>query len=159
MRTAQACTTQLEGLDVECTHCSIRMTAHTGSGGQIRYFHCPSCQRWASSSYQEVFRADAKLRTREHVEPKSTFEAVKDRLDRWLRSLDHQDPYRALGCSPFDSDETIRLKYRALARQHHPDRGGNIETMRAINEAWERVTKHREQRKRQALEASNPITA
>ncbi len=154
MRTAQACTT-LEGVDVECTHCSVRMSPHTGSGGQIRYFHCPSCQRWVSSVYQEVFRADAKVRTRAPEAERSTFDAVKDRLDRWLRSLDHEDPYRTLGCSPFDTDETIRLKYRALARQHHPDRGGSAETMRSINEAWERVTNHREQRKRRALEAGS----
>ncbi len=159
MRTAQACTTSLEGLDVECTHCNLRMTGHTGSGGQIRYFHCPSCQRWVSSVYQEVFRGDAKLRTRAAEPVRSPFEAVKDRLDKWLRSLDHQDPYRALGCSPFDSDETIRLKYRELARQHHPDRGGNAESMRVINDAWERVTKHREQRKRQSLEAGTAAIA
>lgn len=158
MRTAQACTT-LEGLDVECTHCSLRMTAHTGSGGHIRYFHCPSCQRWVSSVYQEVFRSDAKLRTLAHEAPRSPFEAVKHRLDQWLRSLDHQDPYRALGCSPFETDEQIRLKYRELARLHHPDRGGNPETMRVINEAWERVTKHRDQRKRESLAAGTAAIA
>lgn len=148
MRAGSACTTTFEDVDVECTHCEVRMTSHVGSGGKIRYFHCPSCQRWTTSVYSEVFRADTKMRTRRPLEAvKSSFDQVKDRLDRWLRSLDDQDPYRALGCSPMDSEQTIRERYRALARQHHPDRGGHADEMRRINDAYERVLNHREQKR------------
>ena len=58
---ATACTT-LEEVDVECTHCGVRMSSHLGSGRQIRYFHCPSCSRWTTSVYSEVLRADSKMR-------------------------------------------------------------------------------------------------
>ena len=61
MRTSRACVT-LEDVDVECTHCGVRMATHTGSGGTVRYFNCPSCQRWVTSQYTEVFRADAEPR-------------------------------------------------------------------------------------------------
>lgn len=32
---------------------------------------------------------------------------------------------------------TLKAKYRALARRHHPDRGGSLERMKAINAAYE----------------------
>ncbi|MBL9039868.1 MAG: J domain-containing protein, partial [Archangium sp.] len=127
-------TATLEGLSVECTFCNVEMSTHSGGGGTVRYFHCPSCQRWVSSMYQEVFQADTKVRLRPTEELRqSAYTAVRDRLDRWLRSLDRKDPYRQLGCSPFDSDETLRAKYRELAKANHPDRGGNPEVMREIN--------------------------
>jgi hypothetical protein len=36
---------------------------------------------------------------------------------------------------PQDEQEAKKL-YRAWCMQHHPDRGGNTETMQALNEAW-----------------------
>ena len=32
--------------------------------------------------------------------------------------------------------EVIRAAFRALARKYHPDSGGSVSTMKAINEAW-----------------------
>ena len=138
-----ACTT-LENVDVECTHCGVQMSSHVGSGGKVRYFQCPTCQRWMTSVYTEVFRADTKMRTRRPTgETPSVFSSVKDRLERWLRALDDQDPYRMLGVTPLDTDQAIRDRYRELARQHHPDRGGDVEQMRRINDAYDRVMSHR----------------
>ena len=37
--------------------------------------------------------------------------------------------------------EEIKIRYRALARQHHPDLGGNEETMKAVNNAYESALK------------------
>ncbi len=144
---ATACST-LENVDLECTHCGVRMTSHVGSGKQVRYFHCPSCSRWTSSVYTEVLRADTKMRTRKPVtaEP-SRIGTVKDRLEAWLQSISVNDPYRALGVSPDLSDGALRERYLTLARVHHPDRGGNADEMRRINEAYERVLAHREQRR------------
>ncbi len=148
MRPAKSCTELVEGVEVECTHCGVRMASHTGSGGTVRYFHCPSCQRWVTSVYTEVFRVDAKVRPRTASgEPPSAFGQVKDRLERWLRGLDANDPYRALGVDPSATDEELRERYLALARAHHPDRGGDAEAMRRLNEAYAKVQRLREGRR------------
>jgi hypothetical protein len=143
----------LDDVDVECTHCGVRMSTHLGSSTRIRYFHCPSCQRWVSSSYTDVFRADAKLRPRPRAEPAPalSFEQLQDKLDRWLAAIDAKDPYRQLGVSPTDSAERIRERYRELARLVHPDRGGSQERMQQINEAYEKIVSMRERRRQAAL--------
>jgi hypothetical protein len=138
-----------EDLEVECTHCHVPMTKHLGNGGHIHYYRCTSCLRWVSSTYAEVFRADAKFRARNvgtgTQEP--AFEAVKGKLERWLASVDDRDPYRALGVSPLDSDDDVRQRFRELAMEHHPDRGGAPEKMRELNLAYERILRHREARR------------
>ncbi|MBL8937575.1 MAG: J domain-containing protein [Archangium sp.] len=144
MRSAKSVT--LENVDVECTHCGVTMSSSTGGGGTIRYFQCPKCQRWVSSMYTEVFRADTKVRTRSagQVAPTANvFGGVKERLEAWLKSLDSKNPYSVLGCLESDSDEVIRDRYRALARKHHPDAGGDDATMRSLNEAWETIVLER----------------
>lgn len=145
---ATACTT-LEDVDVECTQCGVRMTSHVGSGGQIRYFHCPSCSRWTTSVYTEVLRADTKMRSRRAgaPDPSPVMGSVKERLESWLQSLSGSDPYRTLGVTPSVSDVGLRERYLALARTHHPDKGGEAEQMRRINDAYERVLGLREQRR------------
>ncbi|QST03125.1 DnaJ domain-containing protein (plasmid) [Pontibacillus sp. ALD_SL1] len=45
--------------------------------------------------------------------------------------------YEILGCSKLDSKETIKKSYRALAKTHHPDRGGDAETFKKIQKAYE----------------------
>ncbi len=144
----QSCTT-LEDVDVECTYCNVRMTSQVGGGGTMRYFHCPSCSRWSSSVYDEVFRADSKMRTRRPTgeTPAVGFGSVKERLESWLQSLSESDPYRTLGVSPRASDVQLRERYLALARTHHPDRGGSADSMRRVNQAYERVLAHRAQQR------------
>ena len=46
------------------------------------------------------------------------------------------DPYRVLGLSPLASHAEIKAAYRALVKRHHPDAGGDANTMVAINAAW-----------------------
>lgn len=146
--TSTACTT-VETVDVECTHCGVRMSSHTGGGGTVRYFHCPSCSRWTTSMYTEVFRADSKMRPRRPGDDaRPPMGSVKDRLENWLAAISVADPYRTLGVSPEASDHALRERYLALARQHHPDKGGRAEDMRRINDAYEKVLAHREQRRR-----------
>jgi hypothetical protein len=134
---------------VECTHCGVAMCEHSGSGSRIRYFRCPSCRRWFSSTYAEIFRADAKIRV---VGGKSAggedgaFSAVKKRLERWLAQLDSQDPYRVLGISPTDSAENVKTRYRQLALERHPDRGGSVESMKELNLAYGRIATRQDQR-------------
>ncbi len=47
-----------------------------------------------------------------------------------------KDYYTILGAGSLATREEIERRYKRLARQHHPDRGGNEEEMKAINEAW-----------------------
>ena len=151
--TAAPCTT-LEDVDVQCTHCGVKMTAHLGSGTTVRYFRCATCLRWVTSAYTEVFKADAKMRAypkRPEAPRPAEFDAVKGRLERWLAALEDQDPYKMLGVSPLDSPEVIRDRYRALALANHPDRGGSVEKMQQLNVVYERITQHRERRRLEAL--------
>ena len=47
--------------------------------------------------------------------------------------------YRLLGLSPSARWEEIERAYRAKAKIHHPDRGGDEDAMRALNEAYNRI--------------------
>ncbi len=160
MRTP-ATTTTLEDVDVECTHCGVKMASHLGSGARVRYFHCSSCHRWVSSTYSEVLRGDAKVRARPRQEGGffSSFDQVKERLERWLTALDDRDPYKALGVSPLDTPDRIRERYRELAIANHPDRGGSLERMRQINDAYERISQHRERRAAELLARQLPSSS
>jgi hypothetical protein len=47
-----------------------------------------------------------------------------------------KDYYSILGAGEAASQDEIERLYKRLARQHHPDRGGDAEEMKAINEAY-----------------------
>jgi curved DNA-binding protein CbpA len=47
-----------------------------------------------------------------------------------------KDYYSILGAEQTDSRAEIERRYKRLAQQHHPDRGGDEERMKALNEAW-----------------------
>ncbi|MFP2913162.1 J domain-containing protein [Pyxidicoccus sp. 3LFB2] len=148
----------LENVEVECTHCGIRMTQQAGN--RVRYFRCSGCHRWVSSTYSEVFRADAKVRThpvKDTGARDEQFLEVKDRLDRWLNALEDQDPYRLLGVSPHDSAETVRARYHEMAMERHPDRGGSAEKMRELNAAYEKILRHRQRKRQEALTSGSPV--
>lgn len=53
--------------------------------------------------------------------------------------------YGTLGVDRTASQEEIRAAYRALASQHHPDRGGDHETMAGITVAYEWLSGRREE--------------
>ena len=61
------------------------------------------------------------------------------------------DPYKVLGVSPTDSDDTIKRAYRDLARKYHPDNYINNpladlakEKMQEINDAYDTIMKQRQ---------------
>lgn len=158
---ATACSTLEQEVDVECTHCGVQMTSHLGSGRQIRYFHCPSCSRWTTSVYTEVLRADTKMRTRRAGVPEVSraIGSVKQRLESWLQSLSGSDPYQTLGVPSAISDVGLRERYLSLARTHHPDKGGDADQMRRINDAYERVLAYREQRRAAVRPTGLPLAS
>ena len=47
-----------------------------------------------------------------------------------------KDYYSILGAGETASQDEIERLYKRLARRHHPDRGGDAEKMKAINEAY-----------------------
>lgn len=62
------------------------------------------------------------------------------------------DPYSVLGVSPSASDDEVKRAYRDLARKYHPDNYHDnpladlaSEKMKEINEAYDAITKGREQ--------------
>lgn len=57
-----------------------------------------------------------------------------------------KDYYKILGASHDESRAEIERRYRRLAHDHHPDRGGDEEAMKTLNEAW-RVLGNEESRR------------
>lgn len=49
---------------------------------------------------------------------------------------DGEDYYAILGARKSASQDEIERLYKRLAKQHHPDRGGDAEEMKAINAAY-----------------------
>ncbi len=132
---------------VECTYCGVEMGEYSAAASRVRYFRCHSCRRCFSSTYAEIFRADAKVRLvgGKPACAADDFAAVKQRLEHWLLQLDSQDPYRVLGLSRQDSLESIKSRYRELALQRHPDRGGSSESMKELNLAYDRLARRKDQ--------------
>ena len=52
------------------------------------------------------------------------------------------DPFQALGLDANATLNDARVARRRLAFEHHPDRGGNADNMRALNAAFDAVVGH-----------------
>ena len=60
-------------------------------------------------------------------------------------SQDMEMCYRILGLSPSSSWPEIEKAYRRKAQIHHPDKGGDEDAMRVLNDVYTRLKKaHRE---------------
>jgi hypothetical protein len=60
-----------------------------------------------------------------------------------VRSGDMDMCFRLMGLSPTATMEEVERAYRQKAKKHHPDHGGDDDTMRALNEAYQRIRKVR----------------
>ena len=73
-----------------------------------------------------------------HLE-KTGKQEVRELLDTfWLRYARHDrraEALAALGLADPVDDPEIKRRYRELAMEHHPDRGGEMEKLQAINAA------------------------
>jgi DnaJ domain len=49
------------------------------------------------------------------------------------------DPFRVLYLLNTAPPEVIKASYHALSKKHHPDRGGDTQTMQRINAAYDRL--------------------
>jgi hypothetical protein len=71
-------------------------------------------------------------------------EATEDSIDGLLNSFwqryvsedECQQAFVVLGLECMDGYPEIKAKYRQLAMQHHPDRGGDVEAFQAIQQAF-----------------------
>ena len=110
-------------------------------------------------------RRDRQGRGRERVGPvASPIEAVGP--DGTCGSLAAGDPagtfrlvtdhYEVLQVARSAEPEVIRAAFRALARKYHPDSGGSVNTMKAINEAWAVLA---DSARRAAYDAAGPSDA
>lgn len=51
-----------------------------------------------------------------------------------------EEEYAVLGLAPCASDTVVRAAYKAMMKQHHPDvGGGDEETAKKLNEAYEKI--------------------
>ncbi len=66
-----------------------------------------------------------------------------------------KDYYAVLGADENSSPREIERLYKRLARKHHPDRGGNDDEMKALNEAY-RVLREDSSRKSYDAERRKP---
>lgn len=69
----------------------------------------------------------------------------------------NKDYYDILGAEEGSARSEIERRYKRLASRHHPDRGGNEDSMKALNEAY-RVLKDESLRRDYDSQRSNPAT-
>ena len=129
--------------NLRCELCESPMSCETppGKGKSVRYYHCVRCGRWVASTYgDELVKAHTASTESDRV-PAVPYDLdpIKERLSRWLASLDESDPYFVLGVPPSASEETVKTRFKQLALEHHPDRGGDAAQMRRYLKAFDQI--------------------
>lgn len=64
-------------------------------------------------------------------------------LHKDMSSQEMEMCYKILGLSPGSSWEEIEKAYRRKAQIHHPDKGGDEDAMRVLNDVYNRLKKAR----------------
>ena len=65
--------------------------------------------------------------------------------------------YEVLGLPNFASLDEIKKAFRSLAFKHHPDKGGNPETMKLISAAYDILSKKKEEYDARLKQVGRPI--
>ncbi len=65
-----------------------------------------------------------------------------------------KDYYKILGVDKSATQEQLKSAYRAKAKEHHPDKGGDAEVFKSINEAYETLS---DSNKRSQYDNPNPF--
>ena len=68
------------------------------------------------------------------------------------------DPYQVLGVKRDASEAEVKKAFKKLAMKHHPDRGGDEEKFKEINEAYERITSPEKFRNQQGFDGDFEFT-
>ena len=58
-------------------------------------------------------------------------------------AADNEDPYAILGVHKNTSPEVMKAVYIYWAKNHHPDVGGDSETFKRVNAAWDQIKQER----------------
>jgi len=68
-------------------------------------------------------------------------ESVQSMLNNFWKKLKHHnqkpEALQVLGLTGNETPEQQKQRYRALAQQHHPDKGGDEQTFQSIQQAWQ----------------------
>jgi hypothetical protein len=94
-----------------------------------------ACDVWRTvrENIRAVGLAYASLR---QIERTGASELLERAFSGFARLPAAADCWTILGVPNGAARETVQERFRELARQHHPDRGGNPETMARINAAY-----------------------
>lgn len=75
------------------------------------------------------------------AEARGGLEGMREALAALPAPARERDPYEVLGVRPDSPREVIDASYRALAKKLHSDVGGEDASMKALNAAYEKVTR------------------
>jgi hypothetical protein len=95
---------------------------------------CFACDRWWSleGNMRAISLTIMALRG---IERWGTGDMVEQAFTGFAQLPAPEQPWQVLGVSSHASNEEIETAYRRLAAEHHPDRGGDEQTMMRINRA------------------------
>jgi hypothetical protein len=92
-------------------------------------------ERQQERARQEREREEARQRSREKEPP--------PRARREHEPTQHDRDLALFNLSPFYTADELRKAYKRLVLEHHPDRGGDLRKMQAVNAAHERLKRHK----------------
>src|SRR5262249_22774605 len=89
--------------------------------------------RWRAE--EQARRAAEDVRRR----AEQTRQQQRDLLDQLARMIGQDPCWATLGLTPAATAEAVRQQYFRLAKQHHPDHGGDPAEFRRVQTAYERA--------------------
>ncbi len=92
---------------------------------------------WITGLWPVVIRGIRELRG-EHIDDRAyhSHSHSQQRTNATPPARDYELCYKMLGISPSASWDDVERAYRKKAKLHHPDHGGDEDTMRALNDAY-----------------------